>query len=68
MSSQRVTFTTSIDRATYFRFRDLCHAHKVPIERAVEVLLRETLKQNGIEVRPEDSSTTKAEGAAMGKV
>jgi hypothetical protein len=51
VSSQRVPFTTSVNREVWFKFRDLCHSHGIPIEKAVEVLLRETLEKNGIEVR-----------------
>jgi hypothetical protein len=67
VSSQRVAFTTTVSREVWFRFRDLCHSHKVPIERAVEALFREALQKAGIEIQ-DHSSPAKAGGPMAMKV
>ena len=68
MGDRRINFTTRIDREVWFRFRDLCHSHKVSVERAVEALFREALRESGIEVRErtEDSASVKAEPMVRG--
>jgi hypothetical protein len=63
------TFSVNIrlDRATWFQWKNLCHAHKVPVERATEVLLQEKLRENGIEVRTHQSPPVNVEGPMMVK-
>jgi hypothetical protein len=37
-----------VDRDLYFRFRALCHANGVTVERAVEELIRAALERAGV--------------------
>ncbi len=43
MSERRITISPKIDRNTYFKFRDLCHAHGIAVERGVEQAMKEVL-------------------------
>lgn len=50
-----VTFDVS-DREVYFRFKAACRANDVSVSQALEYLMQETLKNNGIgdiKVHPE---------------
>ena len=47
MSERRITISPKVDRKIYFRFKDLCHAHGIAVERGVEQAMKEVLRQSG---------------------
>jgi len=57
--------TFDVDREVWFRFKALAHSNNLSINRALEGVLRETLRSVGIEVKPEESAPTKVEGPGM---
>ena len=46
--STRVTIQPKVPRDVYFRFKQLCHAHDVSVERAIAELMREALERAGV--------------------
>ena len=56
MSHPKIQVTFDCDREIWFRFKALAHSNDLSINRALEGVLRETLKSVGIEVRSEESS------------
>jgi len=64
MSGRKIIqVTVDIDREVWFRFRALVHANGLSLNRAVEGVLRETLKSAGIEIKSgAESASGKVEG------
>ena len=56
MTSRKIQVTFDVDREVWFRFKALAHSNDLSINRALEGVLRETLRSVGIEVRSEESS------------
>ncbi len=48
MSERRITISPKVSRQIYFRFRDLCHAHGIAVERGVEQAMEEVLDRAGV--------------------
>ena len=48
MSERRITISPKVDRRIYFRFRDLCFAHGIAVERGVEQALKQVLDRAGV--------------------
>ena len=48
MSERRITISPKVDRKIYFRFKDLCHAHGIAVERGVEQAMKEVLDRAGV--------------------
>ena len=48
MSERRITISPKVDRKIYFRFRDLCYAHGVTVERGVEQAMKDVLDRAGV--------------------
>jgi hypothetical protein len=46
----RITISPTVSRETYARFRSLCLAIGVPIERGIEEIMRRTLEQTGLDI------------------
>jgi len=61
MPESRITITPRIARGVYFKFKSLCHAHRISVERGIEEALRRALERAAIDVR-EDSAETAAKG------
>ena len=62
MSAKKIQVTFDVDRECWFKFKALAHSHDLSINRALEGVLRETLRSVGIDVRPANSAPVKAEG------
>ena len=66
MGAKKVQVTVDVDREVWFRFRSLVHSNGLSLNRAVEGVLRETLRSAGIEIKPgEESAPPKFEGPGM---
>ena len=50
MRDRRITISPKVDRKTYFLFKDLCHAHHIPVEKGVEEALRNALQRAGVSI------------------
>ena len=48
MSERRITISPKVDRNTYFRFKDLCHAHGIAAERGIEQAMKDVLDRAGV--------------------
>lgn len=48
MSERRITISPKVDRKIYFRFKDLCHAHGIAVERGVEQAMKDVLDRAGV--------------------
>ena len=48
MSERRITISPKVDRKIYFRFKDLCHAHGIAVERGVEQAMKDVLERVGV--------------------
>ena len=48
MNERRITISPKVDRKIYFRFKDLCHAHGIAVERGVEQALKQVLDRAGV--------------------
>ena len=48
MSERRITISPKVDRRIYFRFKDLCHAHGIAVERGVEQVMKDVLDRAGV--------------------
>ncbi len=58
MSGRKIIqVTVDVDREVWFKFRALAQSGGLSLNRAVEGVLRETLKSAGIEVRSGQEST-----------
>jgi hypothetical protein len=63
MSDRRIiNVNVRLNADTWFRWKVLAHAHGVAVERATEVLIREALRQNGIDIEAEESRPVRAPG------
>ncbi len=48
MSERRITISPKVDRKIYFRFKDLCHAHDIAVERGIEQAMQNVLERAGV--------------------
>ena len=64
MSDSKITISPRVARIIYFRFRDLCHAHGLTVQRGVEEVMRRALERARI---PLDLQR-EAEGKEMHRV
>ena len=53
MSGRKFSATIEIDREVWFKFRTLVFANGLSLNKAVEGVLKETLKSAGIEIKSE---------------
>ncbi len=56
MSGRKLSATIEVDREVWFKFRTLVFANGLSLNKAVEGVLRETLKSAGIEIKPGEVS------------
>ena len=45
----KIVIQPRVSRSAYFKFKQLCHAHSVPVERAIEELMKDALERAGVE-------------------
>jgi len=55
MEERRITISPRVSRRTYFAFRDLCHAHGIPVEKGINQALRRALEQAGVDIKDRES-------------
>jgi len=53
----RITISPRVGRRTYFAFRDLCHAHGIPVEKGINQALRRALEQAGVDLKDIESGS-----------
>ena len=59
MPRSKVTVTPRISRDVYFKFKSLCHAHRIPVERGIEEVLRAALERAQVDVREDGAETAR---------
>ena len=65
-SDRRILVAFKCDRDVWFRWKALCRANKVSVEKASEALLQETLQRFGIDIRERsEDQSMKVPGPAV---
>ncbi len=58
MSDVRITISPKVSKEVYTRFRDLCHANDIPVERGIEETLRTALHRAGVLTKEQEDAGT----------
>jgi len=45
----KIVIQPRVSRSVYFRFKNLAKSHTVPVEKAIEELMRDALERAGVE-------------------